>query len=120
MPLIYIRTAKHVIDIWYFICTFFYFYLFEEFLCDVSGSGIDGHFELGDFFIDLLHEMNDKVDQFDSRHSLRVKIRYQKTNIIVLKKWRMNEKKKTICKTEFILRRDFSFAVFQSVQPVAS
>ena len=57
-------------------------YPFEELLSTNTSPGVDAQFHLGNLLVNLLHEMNDKVDEFVSQHLFSVKIGDQKANII--------------------------------------
>merc|ERR1711884_535703 len=57
-------------------------YPFEELLSTNTSPGVDAQFHLGNLLVNLLHEMNDKVDEFVSQHLFSVEIGDQKANII--------------------------------------
>ena len=57
-------------------------YPFEELLSTNTSPGVDAQFHLGNLLVNLLHKMNDKVDEFVSQHLFSVKIGDQKANII--------------------------------------
>lgn len=60
-------------------------YVFEEFLSNDTSPGVNGQFHLADLFVDLLHEVDDKVHQLVFVHLLRVEVGNQEANIISLK-----------------------------------
>ena len=60
-------------------------YVFEEFLGDDTGPGVNGQFHLADLLVDLLHEVDDKVHQLVFVHLLRVEVGNQEANVISLK-----------------------------------
>ena len=59
-------------------------YPFEELLRANTSPGVNAQFHFGNLLVNLLHEMNDKVDEFVSQHLLRVEIGDQKANVVAL------------------------------------
>ena len=59
-------------------------YILEELLCYNTSSGVDRQLHLTDLFVDLLHEVNDKVHQLVLVHLLCVEVGYEETDVITL------------------------------------
>lgn len=57
---------------------------FEELLGTDPGPGVDAELHLGDLFVDLLHEVDDEVDQLVAVHLLRVKVGDQEADVVAL------------------------------------
>ena len=75
-------------------CLFFFFYLInsDRFLQDKllqeclrrdTSSRADGQLHLRDFPVDVLHELNDKVDKFVAEHRLSVLVGDQEADVVV-------------------------------------
>lgn len=60
-------------------------YVLEEFLCDNSGPSVDRQLHLADLFVDLLHEMDDKVHQLVFIHLFCVEVGDEEADVIALK-----------------------------------
>lgn len=58
---------------------------FEKLFAAYACSCIHSQLHLADFLVDLLHEVNDEVDQFVLVHLLCVEVRDQETNVVTLK-----------------------------------
>jgi len=57
----------------------------EELLRRYTRSRVDGQFHLTDLLVNLLHEMNDEINQFVFVHLLRVEVCNQKADIVTLR-----------------------------------
>jgi hypothetical protein len=62
--------------------------LLEEGLCDNTSTSIDGKLELADLLVDILHELDQKVDEFVLEECLSVSVGDQEAYIVVLYKYK--------------------------------
>eukprot|EP01023_Acetabularia_acetabulum_P052221 TRINITY_DN57887_c0_g1_i1.p2 TRINITY_DN57887_c0_g1~~TRINITY_DN57887_c0_g1_i1.p2 ORF type:complete len:148 (-),score=18.54 TRINITY_DN57887_c0_g1_i1:71-514(-) len=56
--------------------------LLEELLGHNAGAGVDGQLHLRDLLVDVLHELDDKVDQLRLVHALRVEVGDQEADVV--------------------------------------
>lgn len=56
----------------------------EVLLGHCTGTGIDSKSHVGDLTVNLLHELNDEVNQFVLVHALGVSIGHQETDVVSL------------------------------------
>ena len=63
--------------------------LFKELLGRNSRARVDGQLHLVDLLVDLLHEVNYKVNQLVLVHLLCVEVRHQEANVVALKSYKI-------------------------------
>ena len=56
----------------------------QELLRTYSGARVDAELHLRDFPVNLLHEVDDKVDEFVPVHLIRVEVGDEEADVIVL------------------------------------
>ena len=60
-------------------------HLFEKFLSAYPRPGVYAELHLGDLLVDLLHEVDDEVDQLVAVHLVSVEVRDQEADVVTLK-----------------------------------
>lgn len=66
----------------------------HELLCNYSTPCVDGDFHAADLLVDVLHELDDEIDQLVLPQLLQVCVSHEKTDVVSLGKQRAWEKGK--------------------------